>query len=115
MANANAKPDISGSCFFKGHTVKGNYDVQLKIGFTEDTVKQAIQLIAGIGRNLDLLAKVGNNKLKLGTWTVYKVVFDKNLQSTVTLASTIEMANMESIPDLMVEEVEIQFAGKFRE
>ena len=79
--------------FFYGASTKNNFDVELKIRFTESDLYDAIQFISGI-------------------WGVNKLSIDKNAQTTISLKSTIENANMDNINKLLVEEQEIVLKAK---
>ena len=98
--------------FFYGASTKNNFDVELKIRFTESDLYDAIQFISGIGRHLKLLAVVDEEKVPLVIWGVNKLSIDKNAQTTISLKSTIENANMDNINKLLVEEQEIVLKAK---
>ena len=89
--------------FYKGYSAKSNYDVDLKIGFEDQNVTNALRFIAGIGNRLRVLAFVDEKKEKidLGYWSVYKFVVDHNAQGLLTLKSNKDDSFTEDILGLM--------------
>ena len=103
MANGNV---IKAHGYFDGNSAKGNFDVQLKAKFVEEDLPSALQFVAGIGKKLKLLAKVNDEKVKLGRFTVYNIRIDRDANCTVTFKSNIDNVENENIPLLMGDEVE---------
>ena len=54
---------ISASGYFDGQTSRGNFDVQLKAKFAPEELANALQFVAGIGKRIQLLAIVENEKV----------------------------------------------------
>lgn len=92
--------------FYNGHSCKNNYDVELRLRFTEIHLDEALQFVAGIGARLKLIANTGREKLKLGIWSVYRLSVDKNAQTTVVLKTMLDQAFVGNIPKLMEENEE---------
>lgn len=103
---------IKATGFYAGYSAKGNYDVDLRIGFTEEHVYEAVQFLAGIGNQLRLLATVGENKIDLGLWNVYKVTVDHNAQAKVVFKTSKDNTFVERLSELMAEEEEIVLKAK---
>lgn len=100
---------------YGGHSARGNFDIELKATFTDAHVTEAIQFIAGIGQHLILLAFIGGEKVKLGIWSVYAVRVDRNLQTTVTFKTNKDLAKVDNLSKLLVEDEEITFKAKLTE
>ena len=111
MANENSNI-ISATGYFSGNSTKSNYDLELKINFNGDEISNAIQFVAGIGKRMQLVAIVANEKIKLGQWSVYSLRIDKNLTATVVFKTSKDNAFYENIPSLFVEETEISIKAK---
>lgn len=109
MANENEVFSAIG--VYNGHSAKGSFDIDLKLLFTEPNLKDAIQFIAGIGKEIKVVAvnEIEGLKVKLGTWTVHRVAVDKNAQTAVVLKSTMDRVYSDNIPDIMLEDTEFVF------
>lgn len=103
--NANS---ISISGMLVGYSVKNNYDVELKLRFTESEVTTALLFVGGIGNTIKMQAEVRSKKVNLGGWTVYRVAIDKEAQTTVVFKSNLESTNTEEFSVLATEEEEIK-------
>lgn len=103
---------IKATGFYAGHSAKGNFDVDLKIGFTEEHVSEAIQFVAGIGSNLKMVAIVRDNKVDLGLWNVFKVMVDRNAQAKVTFKTSKDNTFVERLAELMADEENITIKAK---
>ena len=55
---------ISASGYFDGQTSRGNFDVQLKAKFAPEELANALQFVAGIGKRIQLLAIVEDEKVR---------------------------------------------------
>lgn len=104
MAKENV---IEAVGIYNGHSAKGNFDIELKMLFTEIHLNEAIQFVVGIGQHLRMVAIVNNEKIKLGTWTVYRMAIDRNAQTTVVFKTNLDSAFVDNIPKLMVEDAEV--------
>lgn len=109
MANENV---ISAVGYFDGSNSKGNFDVQLKAKFTESELANALQFVAGIGKRLNLMAIVENEKVKLGQFTVYNIRIDRDGNCYITFKSDKDSSFVESITKLMVDEATITYKAK---
>lgn len=98
--------------FFGGNSAKGNFDVELKMKFPEQSTPNALQFVAGIGQRLRMVASIADVKIKLGVWSVSRISIDRDLQTTVVFKSTVENAFVNSLPQLMVDEEEITIKAK---
>lgn len=103
---------IEATGYFAGNAAKGNFDVELKLKFPETQVSNALQFVAGIGQRLKMVATVGDEKVKLGTWSVYRISVDRDLQTLIVFKSSTENAFVDSLPSLMVDEEEITLKAK---
>ena len=106
MAKENS---FSAVGYFGGSTTKGNFDIQLKAKFSESDLQDALQFLVGIGKRLKLAAKVGEEKMNLGTFSVFSFKVDRDANTTIVFKSNIDLVKMENIPKLMVEEQEVEF------
>ena len=97
---------------FAGNSAKGNFDIELKFLFTEENLSEALQFVAGIGRHLKLIAIVNKEKVRLGTWGVYKLSVDRNAQTTVVFKTNKDDAFVENLSQLMVEDEEIEIKAR---
>lgn len=103
---------IKATAFYAGHSAKSNFDVDLKLGFTEEHVHEAIQFVAGIGNQLRMVAMVHGEKVDLGLWNVFKVLIDKNCQAKVTFKTSKENTFVERLSELMADEETITIKAK---
>ena len=109
MANENV---ISAVGYFDGSNSKGNFDIQLKAKFMNNDLPNALQFVAGIGKRLQLIALVEDEKVKLGTFTVYSMRIDANGNCFVTFKSNKDAVKIEDFSKLMVDETFITFKAK---
>lgn len=77
--------------YFDGYKSKSNYDVEINFKFPDDELANALQFIAGIGKKLSLVAITGEekNSNKLGTFTVYRCLVDKDANTKVRFKSNL--------------------------
>ncbi len=87
---------------YQGHNIKNSYDVELKLLFTAEHLEEALQFITGITNYIKVICNKSGNKLKLGTWGVYRFTIDKNMQVKISLKSTMENANIEALNSLVI-------------
>ncbi len=106
MANENV---ISAVGYFDGSNSKGNFDVQLKAKFMNNDLPNALQFVAGIGKRLRLIALIEDEKVKLGTFTVYSMRIDSNGNCFVVFKSNKDSVKIEDFSKLMVDEAFITF------
>lgn len=92
---------------YAGHSARGNFDVELKMIFTESHISEALQFVAGIGQHLKMIAEVAGEKVRLGTWGVYRLAVDRNAQTTVVFKANAEHILVDNLSRLMVEDEEI--------
>lgn len=97
---------------YGGHSARGNFDVELKVLFTESHVSEALQFVAGIGQHLLMIAFLGGEKIRLGTWSVYRLAVDRNAQTTVVFKTNKDAAFVDNLSRLMVEDEEITLKAK---
>lgn len=97
---------------FGGHSARGNFDVELKVIFTEAHLSSALQFVAGIGSHLKMIAYIGEQKIRLGTWGVYRLAIDRNAQTTVVFKTSMDQAFVDNLSKLMVEDEEIIFKAQ---
>ena len=95
--------EFSAVGIYQGHSIKNSYDVELKLLFTAEHSEEALQFIAGITNYIKVICNKSGNKLKLGTWGVYRFTIDKNMQVKISLKSTTENANIEALNALVVD------------
>lgn len=105
---------IKAFAIYNGHTIRKNFDVELKLLFVDTQMPNALQFVAGIGRQVMLKAVMGKEKLYIGTFNVNRINIDKNGNTNISLMSNRDYVNLENIEKLMVEE-EIKVAGKIVE
>ncbi len=85
---------------YEGHSIKNNYNIELKLLFTEQHINEAIQFLAGFAKYMRIICKKNEEKLNLGTWSVYRLSVDKNLQTKIVLRTTYENVNLEHLNKL---------------
>ena len=105
---------IKAKCVYNGYSVKRNLDVELKLRFTEDNLANAIQFIAGIGKELIIKAKVNESKdvIKLGKFNVNSIKVDRNANAYISFMSNSGAVNIDEISQLLVDEAEIMIVAK---
>lgn len=99
MENAN---EFNVVGIYEGHAIKTNYDIELKLLFTEQHINEAVQFLAGFSKHIKVICKKNDKKLILGTWSVYRLAVDRNLQTKVVLRTTYENVNLEQLNSLAV-------------
>lgn len=105
---------IKVSGIYNGHTIRKNFDVELKLRFTEGQLANSLQFLAGFGKQVILKAQVNKEVLYLGVFNINKIIIDKNGNSFLSLMSNNDYVKLENIEKIMVED-EIKFAGKVTE
>ena len=101
MINIQNENDFIAVGIYNGHSVKNNYDVELKLVFTEEHLNEAQQLLSGLTCYMKIICKKLNEKINLGVWSLNKLLIDKNAQTKISLKSTTENADLEGIQKLI--------------
>ena len=99
MENVN---EFNAVGIYEGHAIKTNYNIELKLLFTEQHINEAVQFLAGFAKHIRIICKKNAKKLDLGTWSVYRLAVDRNLQTKVVLRTTYENVNLEQLNSLAV-------------
>ncbi len=99
MENTN---EFNAVGIYEGHAIKTNYNIELKLLFTEQHINEAVQFLAGFAKHIRIICKKNGKKLDLGTWSVYRLAVDRNLQTKVVLRTTYENVNLEQLNSLAV-------------
>ena len=108
----NESDVIKAVGYFNGHDSRGNFDVQLKAKFMADDLPNALQFVAGIGKQIRLVASVDDEKVKLGRFTVYSLRVDKDMNCFITFKSNVDSVYSDNFVKLMVEDAHIVFIAK---
>lgn len=95
---------IEATGFFGGSSMKGTYDVDLTVKFPEYQLTNAIQFLAGIGKDIKIIAQVNEIKLKLGTFKIYSLNIDRDANTKIRFKSMIDHCDVNSISQLMIDE-----------
>lgn len=103
---------IKAVAIYNGHTIKKNFDIELKFRFLEEQLPNALQFVACIGKQVKLKAKIQQEKLALGVFNLNKLSVDKNGNAFISLMSNSDYVSLESIEKLLIEGEEIYLAGK---
>lgn len=101
MINIQNENDFIAVGIYNGHSVKNNYDVELKLVFTEEHLNEALQLLSGLTFYMKIICKKLNEKINLGVWSLNKLSIDKNAQTKISLKSTTENVDLEGIQKLI--------------
>ena len=112
MANEKNEGIISAVGYFDGQSSRGNFDVQLKAKFSNEQLPSALQFVAGIGKRLNLIAFVAEEKVKLGQFNVYSIRIDRDANCYITFKSNIDSVYPDNFSKLMVDEAVITFKAK---
>ena len=99
---------------YSGHTIRKNFDIELKLLFVDTQMPNALQFVAGIGKQIILKAIINKEQLYLGTFNVNRISVDKNGNTSISFMSNSDYVNLVNVEKLMVEE-EIRIAGKVTE
>lgn len=99
MENTN---EFNAVGIYEGHAIKTHYNIELKLLFTEQHINEAVQFLAGFAKHIRIICKKNGKKLDLGTWSVYRLAVDRNLQTKVVLRTTYENVNLEQLNSLAV-------------
>ena len=115
--NNMAKEDnlIKAVGIYNGHSIKKNFDIELKFRFIEEQLANSLQFVACIGKQVKLKAKIRKEKLNLGVFNVNKITVDKNGNAYISLMSNSDYVSLESIEKLLVEDEEVHLAGMITE
>lgn len=105
---------IKAIAVYNGHTIRKNFDVELKLRFIDEQLPNALQFVACIGKQVKLNAKVLQDKFHIGVFNVNRITIDKNGNAFVSFMSNNDYVNLESIEKLMVED-DIRLVGKITE
>ena len=97
---------------YNGHTIKRNFDVELKVRFNTEQLPNALQFVAVIGKQVILKAKIEKNVQHLGTFNLNSLKIDRNGMAFISFMSNSDYVSLEGIEKLLVDEVEILFVGK---
>lgn len=92
------KVKIKFDCIFSGHNIKQNGIVSLKLKTTEQELHNTLQLVTCIGKEMFVGGIVNNQKIKIGKFFIDRINIDKNAQSTITIVSTMENIDCNSLP-----------------
>ena len=92
---------------YLGHSIKSNYDVELKVRFSEESLAKALGLVVGISRNVNITVKNNDEIAKLGDWNVCRISIDKNAQMTVVFKSNTSSAKIDDLSKVIADENEI--------
>ena len=112
MAKENSEI-IQATGYFNGSKTKGNYDIELNFKFTEAELANVLQFLAGIGSELNILAIVNEQKVKLGSFNLYNLSVDRDANSKVRFKSNMDRCYMNNFTALMFdEEVPITLKAK---
>lgn len=104
---------VTATGYFDGSKTKSNFDIELCFKFPEAEIGNAMEFVMGIGGQLKLIAKVKDKKLKLGTFNLYNFSVDKDANSKVRFKSNIDMCDVNSFTELMVDdELPIELKAK---
>ena len=96
---------FSCTCYFAGHSVKSNYDVQLKLKFLESELANCLQFVAGIGRIVKMAISVNNQEpVVLGEMTVYNIRIDKDANVIVTFKSSTDRIKQKAFSSIVEDE-----------
>lgn len=103
---------IKASGIYNGHSIRKNFDVELKIRFIVDDISDALKFIAGIGHEMIMKAKVNGTSVNLGKFNVNKITVDKNLNCYISFMSNKEFVNLDEMNRILIEEVEMIILAK---
>ncbi len=92
--------------FYNGHSAKGNFDIELKLVFTETEAVNALQFISFVGHQLKLIAKQEfiKDPIKLGMFNFYNLRVDRDANVYVSLRANRDFCFLDNITKLMQEE-----------
>ena len=103
---------IKASGYFGGYSANNNYDVQLKVKFPSEQLASALQFVAGLQKQVNLKAKIGDDIIPLAFFNVYSIRIDKDSGCTITFKSNKNACKFENLAKLTVDEAFIDFAAK---
>ena len=103
---------IKASALYNGHSIKKNFDVELKLRFIDTQLANSLQFIAGIGQQVQLRAIINEEKLYLGLFNINSIRVDRDGNSFISFMSNSESVSLESIEKHLVEDTDIRIAGK---
>lgn len=96
---------ILASGYFDGYKTKSNYDVEISFKFTEESLSNALQFIAGIGKRVAILAQVQDSEFfKLGTFNVYDFKVDRNANTKIRFKTGMENCFVNNFSSLITDE-----------
>ena len=105
---------IKAVAIYNGHTIKKNFDIELKLRFIDEQLPNALQFVACIGKQVILKAKVGKEAYQLGVFNINRINIDKDGNAFISFMSNNDYVNLENIEKLMVED-DVRIAGKITE
>lgn len=90
--------------YFNGYKTKGMHDVELNFKFGEDQLPNVLQFLAGLGNDLSLIALKYDEKIRLGSFSLYNLAVDKDANAKVRFKSNINKCFINNFGSLLVDE-----------
>lgn len=97
MANVKIKTIAS----YAGHTVNKNKSISLTLRFGYDTITKYIQSIQMLNENVELLAKIGKEKIKLGSFMINNINIDHDGEGKIKFNSQVDFVELNLISKLI--------------
>lgn len=90
--------------YFNGYKTKGTYDVELNFKFGEDQLPNVLQFLSGLGNDLSLLAVVYDEKVRLGSFSLYNLTVDRDANAKVRFKSNVDKCFINNFRSLLLDE-----------
>lgn len=113
MANENEVFSATG--YFGGYKAKNNFDVEISFKFPSEQLADALQFLTGIGKKLNIIALVGEEKHKLGSFNLYDFKVNRDGGAAMKLKSSVGNCFVNNFISLSDEEVPIILKAKVAE
>ena len=93
-----------------GLSIKPNGIVEVKIEFDNTQLAKVLGVLQLAGEDFDVMAKLDDEKKKLGRFGFYNMAIDRDGDAKVTFRSSIEDVVIENIENLYNEQETVLFA-----
>lgn len=99
------KINVKTLASYAGHTINKNKSISLTLKFSYETIVKYIQAIQMLNENVELLAKVGGEKIKLGSFMINNINIDHDGEGKIKFNSQIDYVELNSISKLIDTEI----------
>ena len=98
---------------YNGHNITNNKAVNLTLIFAYDELPNYIQLIQLLNENVDIAAKIGDDKaMRLGSFMIKEIKVDHDGQGIIKFNSLMDAVEADSLNHLVGETFQVMFKAE---